>query len=269
MSAMTKNWATLMGLAVVTAGVTVGGAAQALPQFTFAPGAVGLNGSSFTADNIQISDFSTITFTNTSATTQSFTDNGTLAVSNFMIGNGAPVSTPGLNSTYGLYLNFAGTGTQTTFAPGVASGAFSTLQFTLNAYTRAAGDTITYLPGNSTPLDNGVVVTPIALAAGGLINGAVSTIAGSPSATALTTFTLEPGELPFFASPSPFYNLAFSAFTNTTSEVLTTPTGFLITAGGGTINFATQSTPVPEPRSLALLGASLAAVGLVRRRKSA
>ena len=144
MSVLTKNWATLLGLAVATAGVTIGGAAQALPQFTFSPGAVGLNGASFTADNIQISDFSTITLTNTSATTQSFTNDGTLAVSNFQIGSGSPVSTPGLNSTYGLYLNFASSGTQTTYAPGVTAGTFTTLYFTLNAFSRAAGDTITY-----------------------------------------------------------------------------------------------------------------------------
>ena len=266
MSGMTKNWTALVGVAMVMAG---SGAAQALPQFTFAPAAAGLTGSSFTADNIQISDFSTIVLTNTSATTQSFTDNGTLSVSNFMIGSGAPVSTPGLNSTYGLYLNFSGTGTQTVVSPGNAVGTFSTLQFTLNAYSRAAGDTITYLPGNSTPLDNGVVITPIELAAGTLIGGTGSVTEANniPSAGATTTFTILPSEMAFFASPQPFYNLAFSQFGNTSSEVTTTSTGFVINAGGGTINFGSQATPVPEPRSMMLLGASLAAVGLARRAK--
>ena len=269
MSVLTKNWATLLGLAVATAGVTIGGAAQALPQFTFSPGAVGLNGASFTADNIQISDFSTITLTNTSATTQSFTNDGTLAVSNFQIGSGSPVSTPGLNSTYGLYLNFASSGTQTTYAPGVTAGTFTTLYFTLNAFSRAAGDTITYAAGNSTPLDNGVAVTPIALAAGALVSGTVSETGGIPSAGATTSFTIEPGEESFFTSPSPFFNLAFSQFGNTTSEVATTSTGFTINQGGGTINFNSQPAAVPEPRSLMLLGAGLAAVGLIRHRKRA
>ena len=112
-------------------------------------------------------------------------------------------------------------------------------------------------------------VTPIALAAGALIagTGSVSETNNLPSAGATTSFTIEPGESGFFATPQPFYNLAFSAFTNTFSEVDMTPTGFIITQGGGAINFGTQATAVPEPRSLMLLGASLAAVGLVRRVK--
>ena len=255
---VTKNWA-LLSAAVVATGLTVAGAAQAttLPPFTFYPGAVGLNGGTFTADNFQISDFSTISFATPSAATTAFTDNGTLAVSTFLFGSSGPVVTPGLNSTYGLYLNFAGVGTQTTTSPGNANGTFSSLNFTLNAFARNPGDTITYLSANATPLDNGVAVTPIELAAGALISGTgfASESGNSPAANAQTNFTLFPGAEGFFASPSPFYNLTFSQFGNTTSEV--TPTtdangnasGFVIAAGGGTINFNSSPTSVPEPRS--------------------
>ena len=271
MSVLTKKWAALVGLAVVAAS---SGAAQALPQFTFTPSAAGLGGTSatsFTADNIQISDYSTITLTNTATPgVQTFTDNGTLSVSNFMLGSGAALTPVGLNSTYGLYFNFMATGTQTVTSPGNASGTISQINFTLNGYNRNPNDSITYLPGNTTPLDGSTAVTPIELAAG-TGTGYVADLGGSPSATASTTFTVYPPALGFFASPTPFYNMALAAFINTGSELLQTndPNLIVINAGGGTVNFATQSTPVPEPRSLMLLGAGLAAVGLIRRGKRA
>ena len=99
------------GAVILTA--TMATAAEALPQFTFNPGAVGLNGSSFTADNINISDFSTVAIAPDGLGGGTFTDTGVLPVINFQLGN-ANATAVGLNSTYGLYFGFDGTGVQNT-----------------------------------------------------------------------------------------------------------------------------------------------------------
>src|SRR6478609_7676115 len=76
-----------------------------LPPFTFNPAAVGLSGSSVTADNILVSDFATVT--QTGATT--FSEQGFLSVTGFQLG-GTNVVAGGLNSTYSLYIPFTATG---------------------------------------------------------------------------------------------------------------------------------------------------------------
>src|SRR6476659_8485891 len=83
----------------------------ALPQFTFSPGAVGLAGSNVTADNILISDFSTVTFSDATH----FSDTGYLSVTGFQLagGNvdavGLNVQPPGGAAGYSLYFAFSGT----------------------------------------------------------------------------------------------------------------------------------------------------------------
>src|SRR5215207_489033 len=79
--------------------------ASALPVFTLTPAAVGLTGAPVTADNIILSDFSTVAFS--SPTT--FTERGYLSITDFQLG-GANVVAGGLNSTYSLYFDFTGTG---------------------------------------------------------------------------------------------------------------------------------------------------------------
>jgi len=245
--------------------------AWALPTFTFTPTAVGLTGAAVTADNVLLSDFSTVTFTG--ATT--FSDTGLLSITGFQLG-GSNVTAGGLNSTYSLYFQFNGTGHLTTGTSStdprtaLTAGLFDTLSYSLigssgNATFGFSGNTPTVSP-------NGATQT---LATGSLINGNVVTTPANggtafvPSAAATVSFNVAAGKEGFF-SPNPFYNMAFTAFTNAVSTVEPfgsggVGSGFRINNGGGDLNFAA---PIPEPQTYALMLAGLGVVGFVARRRA-
>lgn len=242
----------------------------ALPVFTFNPSGAStpLAGSMLTADNIIVSNFSHVSV---DANTGAFTDTGFLSVQAFQL-LGAVSPSAGLNSTYGLYISFSATGTQT---PGnlltdFTHGSFTTLDFTLWGFNGAPASF--GFDGANNPTTS--AVGAIALAHGGLLQGSVSTAPAStgsgpsfvPSANATTTFAPVAAEAGFFANPSTFYNLAFAAFTNTVSQVeVISSTEFRIRQGGGAFNFGV--TPVPEPETYALMLAGLGVIGFVARRR--
>jgi len=238
----------------------------ALPVFTFNPGGVGLVGSSVTADNILISDFSTVT----NVGTTNFSETGFLSLTGFQLG-GANVVAGGLNSTYSLYISFNGTGHLTTGTNAsdprttVTAGVFDTLTYSLIGAT--GNSTFGFSGTTPTVSSTGTQV----LATGSLINGnVVSTPANGntafvPSANLSTTFVQAAGKTPFF-SPQPFYDLAFTAFTNTVSTVVPFAGGFSINNGGGNLNFAQA---VPEPETYALMLAGLGVMGWLARRRKA
>jgi hypothetical protein len=236
---------------------------QGLPDFTFAPSGAGLTGSDVTADNIIISDYSHVVI----AGDGSFTDEGYLAVEGFQLDSAAVVAS-GLNTTYGLYFEFSGTGTQTTNDPFTAAntGSFDTLTFTLYGYN---GPAATFgFDGSNNPTISGADGA-VALATGTLVSGAVGTVpvggSFSPFASANMTFTINPAASEFFASPEPFYGMVMAAFINTTSQInVISPNEFTIFQGGGSVNFAA---PIPEPETYALMLAGLGVVAFVARRR--
>ncbi len=247
--------------------------AWALPSFTLNPLAASpaLNGGSVTADNIVVSDYAHVKLNPVLGT---FTEIGLLSVQSFQLG-GSVASSPGLNSTYGLYISFTGAGTQqfgSNPLTGFTAGSFTSLDYKLWGYNGATASFGFDAASNATTTAMGAVV----LGSGSLLQGSVSTSPAMngtkhsfvPSANATVTFAEASGEAGFFQSPAGFYNLAFAAFTNTVSQVeVLSATEFRIRQGGGAFNFA--ATPVPEPETYALMLAGLTVVGFVaNRRKS-
>jgi len=262
--------------AVAAAALTLGClSAWALPTFTLDPTAAfpALSGGTVTADNIIVSDYAHVV---SDLVTHTFTETGLLSVQGFQL-SGAAVSSPGLNSTYGLYIGFTGTGTQQIIGNPLTdftAGSFTSLNYTLYGYTGPSATFSFDAAHNPTTTAAGAV----ALATGSLKQGKVSTSPalgadGStpsfvPSANATVTFNPLPAQAAFFQAPAGFYDLGFAAFTNTASQVeVLSASEFLVRQGGGAFNFA--ATPVPEPETYALMLAGLAAVGfVVNRRKS-
>ena len=265
----------LLRLSVLCAalGAAYSTSAQPLPPFTLNPpgSTPPLAGTPVRADNIIISDFSTVRLTG-----PTFSDTGFLSVQSFQLG-GTTVIAGGLNSTYGLFFEFSGTGSVTAANPTTAPtfGQFSSLNYTLYGYNGPAA-TFGFDAGDN-PTTSVGAASRVALATGSLLPGSgqssVGTTPQSPSfnafASANLTFVPTAAAGSFFLDPNPFYNVAVSSFINSPSQVLPLSGGFAggfrITQGGGSVNF---TSPIPEPETYALFLAGLAAVGwTVRRRR--
>jgi hypothetical protein len=270
MNFQTRLPGTLLRLSILCAalGAAYSASAQVLPPFTLNPAGStpALAGSAVRADNIIISDFSTVRLTG-----PTFSDSGFLAVQNFQLG-GTTVTAPGLNTTYGLFFEFTGSGTVTPADPRVTPtlGQFNSLTYTLYGYN--GGPATFGFDASNNPTTSVGAGSRVALATGALLPGpnqsSVGTTPQSPSfnafASANLSFVPSATAGSFFQTPNPFYNVAISSFINSPSQVTPFAGGFRITQGGGSVNF---TSPIPEPETYALFLAGLAAVGWTARRR--
>ena len=264
------------------AGATGSATADSLNPFTFAPGQVGLAGDTFTADNLVLSNNSTVRQT----TASTFSDEGSFIVNAAQLVTSTSFVPHGLSSTYGLYIAFSGNGT--TDSPGVdsahkpTSSTFTDLSYTMYGYKGSASFGFQSDNAPTTSINGGAVMTPtstpplgavVKLASGSFIQGFAGTSPSKPSFSPsgsldLTLTTdymnakslcgsqdlLRPGKRGFLE-----HGVDGAQFSDAQGQ------GFRITQGSGTVNFSASA--VPEPGTYAMLLAGLGLIGFVAGRR--
>lgn len=240
-------------------------AAHAAPlAVTFAPSVVVAGASNFTADKLNLLDYSRVDLGTTTGGMTAFTESGYLQVNNASLANNT-FNPAGNRSTYSLYFDFSGNGTQS--APnfnGSSTGQFDALTYTLY---EAPGASTFGINGSNQPFVNNAGGAPTALATGSLIAGTTSFSTTPLGAAANIDATFIEQVLGFIVSPANSTLTLHGAFNNN-SQIITVLNGgrsFTLNGGGGDMSFSAVATP--EPASMALLGAGLIGIAAIRRRR--
>lgn len=254
-----------MSMAALGAALSFGATfqAQALPVFTVDSTVLG-GPTVFDADHITGSSSTLVEFDGV----DSVTGSGFLVFSSFDLEGNPIFGGTGLTTDYSLYARFNYTGDVTSGTYGVPGNEVTLTSLTYQLYgTEGPVSTVTA----DASLARAATITPAGveqlIGSGSLISGvATLNAAGGSTLTSLNNYANTAFGNTFFIDPAPFYQTSFNSITNNPSGIELDGIYTSINATSTSADFTGND--VPEPGSLALLGASLIGLVSIRRRKS-